>query len=738
MPGLVAGECQAVGVPWSCPPGFVVTKAATDALPAACAPDPAACPQSGFGSLAAKSDWLFVDSQAPAGGDGSAAAPLASLAVALTKATVGQTVLLAAGTYTGGLEITKPVDLRGVCAAKVRIEGGAAYALRILPNFGTSPYALRQLTLAQSTWGLLVNDGAHAVVEDLYVPKPLDGGVWASGDGVELTMRRVVVHDVKALSSTTGIGIAVDGGARAILEQVAVFRSRTAGIFVDQAPSQLHAAELLVAHTQPTLDGKFGMGLLLQSTQASLVGVRLHRNHLAGAAATFGATLSLRGALVDATQPQASDKQRGVGILIQQGSSLSATGVRLSANRTSGLAVVDKKSMAKLQGAVVDGTLGQATNSDGGALVAQIGGRIELDRARISSNANVGLYAAGKGSVLVATRTLVDATQATSLSTATGVGIQAMGGAHMRLSQVRVYRNRTVGVVLGDSGTLLDAHNVLVDHTEPRPEVLDMGYGLGIGTGSTARLRQVRLFGNHTIGVAVRDPGTRLFAVGLRIDHTLPRSSDGWWGAGLFVHKGARLGLYGSVFSDNHVGALNGNLGGGSAIEAVGNVFEDSLPETTGIAGAGVMLVGNGEAARFSASLFRRNHAGGFSANLAGFELSDSVLIDTKPSSYQPFDAAGAPRGETRYYADGVVIDGSTRVVVTRTLVANQLRSGLLLRNVQNATIQACSATRGHFGLVKQPPVKATMTGNLFHNNEVQIADELGLFVPPVPVVVIP
>jgi len=739
MPAATGATCQPVGVPWTCPPGFIVVAPANQAAPANCAPDPAPCPGSGYGSLAGQADWLFVDSSAPPGGDGSASAPLAQLQTALNKAKAGQTVLLAAGTYKGGMDITKPMVVRGVCASKVRIEGGAAFALRILPDGGDPQgYALQHLTLAQSTWGLLVQGGAEAVVEDVHVPMPVDGGLWATGKGTQLTLRRAVIHDVKALSTNTGIGVAVDGGAKATLHQVAVLRARLAGLFVDHAISALNGDQVLVAHTQPALGGKYGVGMLVQSAAADLSSLRVHRNHLAGAALTLGAKVALRGAIVDATQPQQTDGLRGVGILVQQGATLQGVGVRLSGNRTSGLVAVDKKSSANLRGAVIDGTLGQATDHDGGAAVAQLGGSIALSGARVTGNANVGLYAAGKGSSVTATHTLVDDTVATALSNATGIGVQAMGGAQVRLSSVRVHRNRAMGIAVGGGGTALDAEDVLVDHTEPRSDVLDMGYGVGVGTGSTARLRQVRLAANRTTGIAVRDPGTRLVAVGLRVDHTLPRASDGWWGAGLFVHKGAHLVLYGSVMSANHVGSLNANLAGGTAVEAAGNVFEDSLPETTGIAGAGVMLVGAGDAARFSACLFRRNHAGGFSASVAGFELTDSVVIDTKPSSYQPFDERGAPPGDVRYYADGIVIDGSSRAVVARTLVSNQLRSGLLLRQVTNAVIQGCAATKGHFGLVKQPPVQAMMTGNLWYANQVQVADEQGLFVPPVPVVVLP
>ncbi|MSQ83824.1 MAG: hypothetical protein EXR77_13215 [Myxococcales bacterium] len=102
-----ASGCRAVGVPWVCPPGFIVVSPATAAKPAVCTPDPGLCPSTGFGDLAALPNAVFVDGSAAVAGKGTVDAPYKSLNSAVIAAPEGATIVVAAGTYSGGVDLTK-------------------------------------------------------------------------------------------------------------------------------------------------------------------------------------------------------------------------------------------------------------------------------------------------------------------------------------------------------------------------------------------------------------------------------------------------------------------------------------------------------------------------------------------------------------------------------------------------------------------------------------------------------
>ena len=734
-----ASGCRSVGVPWVCPPGFIVVSPATATKPAVCTPDPALCPSTGFGELAALPNAVFVDSSAVAGGKGTVDAPFKSLNSAVTAAPEGATIVVAAGTYSGGVDLTKQLTIQGVCAAKVKIAGGAAFGFRVWPTTPKAAIILRSMTLSACTWGLLIGGHGQLHADHLAIEKPNDGGVWISGSNAKLTLARSEIADVVALSTTTGIGIAVDHGAAVILSEVRIAAARTAGVFVNNPQGSLDADGLRVDGTRPALDGKLGLGILAQASKVSLKSTRLWRNHMAGLAATQGATVQVCGLVVDATQPQQSDGLRGIGIWVQEAAHFVGVAVRSSGNFTGGLIAVNKGSSAALLGAVVDRTLGQLADSDGAGVVAQQGAKVTLARSRITLSANIGLYAAGAGTSLFASDSLVDSSLPTVYGGAIAVGAQVVQGASMSLQRVRLSKNRAMGIVAGGSKTRLIARDVQVDSTEPRIGLGDMGYGAGIIDGARASFAFSRLTGNHTVGLTIRGAQTVVQAFAVRIDHTKPRASDGSWGAGIFLQKGGgRLHLLGLNVSDNHVGGINANMADQAEVAVFGTVVERSRPELTGESGAGVMLVGDGDKALFHSCLLRSNHAGGFAANHAGFELHGSVILDTQPSTYAVFDSSGKVTGETRKYADGVVIDAASRALVANTLIVNHLRSGVLVSKSKGVTVRNCAASQGYFGFATQSPVEVILEGNLWHANAVQQSSEQGLFVPPVPVVVIP
>ncbi len=200
-----ADQCVYVGVPWSaqvCPPGFVVhpTNSASAGKLPACTPDPADCGDDEYGDTNLKDGAvLFVNgSTAKDGGSGTRADPLKTIASALAKAPTGGSVAVAAGVYNESLVLTRPVTLRGRCAAKVTLLGKPG-----LPVL----------------WAGALGDGGQVTVQ----------GMRVSGDGLGIDIRppalasfeRLWVKGVRSSAFTVegkGASVAI---AASILEQMA-------------------------------------------------------------------------------------------------------------------------------------------------------------------------------------------------------------------------------------------------------------------------------------------------------------------------------------------------------------------------------------------------------------------------------------------------------------------------------------------------------------------------------------
>jgi hypothetical protein len=107
----------------------------------------------------------------------SSGCPYTELAAAIAASTDGDTITLAAGTYTGGVTIEHSVSLVGAGAASTIIEGGGPVL-----TIGTSG-AKREPTV--SVTGVTVTGGISRT-SPLSVLATGEEGVWASGGGIEI------------------------------------------------------------------------------------------------------------------------------------------------------------------------------------------------------------------------------------------------------------------------------------------------------------------------------------------------------------------------------------------------------------------------------------------------------------------------------------------------------------------------------------------------------------------------
>lgn len=253
--------------------------------------------------------------------------------------------------------------------------------------------------------------------------------------------------------------------------------------------------------------------------------------------------------------------------------------VRLSTNREIGVSVSGIGTTFEARNFLVDDTLGQLTVGNlGVGLKVALGAGATVENARFYGNRDKGLAAQGADTTLVASRVLVDATQARQDDEVGGWGLWADSAAQVNLQDVRLTKNREYGVSIKGPGTTLTATNVIVDATDGRQT--DGSYGLGIATGNDAHvfLEAVRLSANHHIGLFIEGAKTEVGIGDLLIDGTLPQKSDKKSGVGLFMRAGAQVTLADARLSANCQIGL-GIEGPSSKLEASRLVIDGTLPQ---------------------------------------------------------------------------------------------------------------------------------------------------------------
>lgn len=196
-----------------CPPGWRAVPAATPGDPTTCDPYPdggepacgpdemhvpgdaicspvgSDCPADGWPADLPAADVIFVAPDAAGGGDGSRAAPLPTIAEALSRAGSGTTIALATGSYAEAVVVTTAgVTLRGACASDTIVEGAEATDGIVVEAVEV---ALRDLTVRsfrraagagedEGTWAVRVAEGASATLDSL-VLAPSEAGLLGLG-----------------------------------------------------------------------------------------------------------------------------------------------------------------------------------------------------------------------------------------------------------------------------------------------------------------------------------------------------------------------------------------------------------------------------------------------------------------------------------------------------------------------------------------------------------------------------
>jgi len=314
--------------------------------------------------------------------------------------------------------------------------------------------------------GVSVEEFASAELTRVVIEGSRDTGLAALATAT-LSLADVVVRDTlsQPRDSVGGTGIRAEDGSTVEIVRSLLERNREAGVQASGAGAVVHLTDVVVRDVDVReSDGIFGDGLALFGGAAAVVtrGV-FARNHDVGVLATgTGTTLQISDATVSDTASR-RDGSTGAGLVMQHGASGRVERVLTVRNRSAGLVLDgDGATSVTLADVAVRDTLSRDVDGAlGRGLSVQRGVTVDATRVLVSGAREVGLIVLGAGAELRATQLVVEATSpATCVAAGTcgdqalGIGVGTYEGAHASLSYFAIRDSALCGLQVALDGAL--------------------------------------------------------------------------------------------------------------------------------------------------------------------------------------------------------------------------------------------------------------------------------------------
>ncbi len=452
---------------------------------------------------------LHVDPAAAPGGDGSAAAPLSTIADALSAlGAAGGTIALSKGVHAASVNIDAAVTLRGACAAETRVEP-AAPSDDVATLTVAAPLEVRDVTIGGGAPGLTVSgDAAQVTAEGVVVDAAVTHGVRVE-DGAGFEGSDVAIRSTGADSAGTR-GYAVD---------------------VDAAQLVLSRAEL----AENTSRAIYAQG--------------------------EGAVVSVEDASIRDTRSQPSDGNLGGAMDAFGGVSARFTRTVFENNRDKNVRVDSEGTTLAFEDCVVRGGLPRESDDFFGFGVGIASGAdATITRTLFDDNQALGVATQNEGTTATLTDVVIREVAANPADGTVGTGLDLQSGAHVTVERLLIAHSTFQGIRLTGALSLLEGADVIVTDTRPHAVQGDGGFGLWM-VGARADLERVRMERNRALHVFVTlDAEVDLRDLVLR--DGISQEVDGLMGGGLMTYMDGRATVTRALFEDLRAVALWSTTGG--------------------------------------------------------------------------------------------------------------------------------------------------------------------------------
>lgn len=378
--------------------------------------------------------------------------------VSLQDTTIRQTQLAEDGSAGRGLNLQDraTLDATGLSLEQnhgiglYAADGGTAVTVVDSTVRGTRP--LEDGTLG---WGVEVAAGASLWASGLLIEENHDAGLVARGDGAEVTVEDTTVRaTLPREDGTFGRGVVVQEEASFSATALLLEGNHEVGLIASGEGTVVALDDATIRGTLPMGDGTSGHGVdVLDGAALSASSLVLEGNQEAGLiAAGPGTDVTLEDATVRGTRLRA-DGVLGRGINVQGGASLSADGLRLEGNHSAGLYVGDEGTTCVLSDATIRDTQPQWDGSHGEGVAVQFGALLSASGLRLEGNHSTGLSATGQETLVDLQDTEVRGTQVGSEQNQ-GFGLVAQGEAVVTARDLRLLDNDGPGAYVVGFGAV--------------------------------------------------------------------------------------------------------------------------------------------------------------------------------------------------------------------------------------------------------------------------------------------
>jgi hypothetical protein len=237
------------------------------------------CPLDVFATIDTRDPVVYVDGNAPLGGDGTIRKPFHSIADALDSTSGDLAVLLAAGVFKTNVTLAnRRVRLVGLCSEKTAIEGQDPSKAAISIEKGADGSHIEGLSVIGNNLGIEVTGAADVQIVSTWVHDVGGHGITftdTGGPSSGLISRSLIERSLDAGVSVFGAGVTVDAtqithvsplhdGDRAI-----GILAGASPVFMGDDPTVRNPATLTVQ--QSVIDHSRGAGILLDVANATIV-----------------------------------------------------------------------------------------------------------------------------------------------------------------------------------------------------------------------------------------------------------------------------------------------------------------------------------------------------------------------------------------------------------------------------------------------------------------------------------
>jgi hypothetical protein len=377
-----------------------------------------------------------------------------------------------------------------------------------------------------------MQSGATVQIERAVFESNRCGGIQVIESGTLLQASDLVVRDNLPCErdDMLGIGIGVGDDAHIELDRTFVTSNHDTGIlFIRQSHGEL--TDVVVNDTYFGLATEaMGHGIMAQDASSVLITrALLDANHHTGIVAQMdGTEIDLTDVSIHHTGlPDPDSYYYGLAISVFEGATATITRAALIDNIGIGLLAHDPGTSVTASDVTIQDTAGVGSERVGLGMEVKLGAQCSMTRVLVERNHTMGVAIRDEGTSVTLTDAVISNTLSEEETGWWGRGVQLMFGAHLELTRAVLEHNQEMGIVAFNTGTRINGTDVVITDTIERSCATSTceGYGYGCGVCSMAAasvdLRGFVISDNILCGVQIGhgwDPDAGTYEIAGSID----------------------------------------------------------------------------------------------------------------------------------------------------------------------------------------------------------------------------